>query len=103
MRLALNEPIQIPRPLFLDESSGNLRLVEKAEFSVEPPELAYIDPETLTATGLMPGEGKCTVSAELGGIKLSKVVNVVVPIPQMINVPADPPAFVPTSLVVPGE
>lgn len=109
MRLALNIPLQIPRPLFLDETTGNMRSVDRAEYSVEPPGLAYIDAESYTATGLAAGEGKCTITAELDGVKLSKVVDVVVPAPQTVevqvpvNVPGEPPPFVASKLIVPGE
>jgi hypothetical protein len=103
MRLALNEPITLPRPLFLDGSTGNLRPAETVEYQVDPPGLAYIDPQTLTATGLVAGEGRCLVTASLGGTQLSKTVPVVVPAPQTVEVPGVPPAFVPTELVIPGE
>ena len=105
MRLSLNEPTLIPRPLFLDESTGNMRQADRAEYSVLPPDLAYIDADTFTATGLKAGEGKCEITAHLGDVKLSKVVSVVVPAPQTVNVevPAAPVPFVATKLVVPGE
>lgn len=107
MRLALNEPITLPRPLFLDSSTGNLRLAESVEYQVDPPGLAYIDSQTLIATGLATGTGTCVVTASIGGTQLSKTVPVVVPSLQTVEVevlvPGVPPAFVPTELVIPGE
>jgi hypothetical protein len=103
MRLALNEPITLPRPLFLDGSTGYMRPAESVEYQLDPPGLAYIDPQTLAATGLNVGTGRCLVTASFGGTQLSKTVPVVVPSPQTVEVPGEPPAFVPTELVMPGE
>lgn len=109
MRLCLNESISIPRPLMLDENTGNMRPTDKVEYSVTPPELASFDPDASTATGLMVGEGSCTIIGERAGVRLSKTVAVVVPAPKTVEVqvpvpvPGESPPFSPTVLIVPGE